>query len=239
MNFGISLWILCILLIHCNFVLFAECAPSKDDGAGPSAQTNSKKQEGSTLAVVLFIQKNNFSHFLVEKVAKFPTDLLPSSLEWIFSLMEWLAKEWPNLAKEPNIVDGTRIIEKLKETAVGTPQMVMRRNEKEVALDFAVYFREYQMDKIEERERKREKEREKRINEGTFNQQEWKEEEKAWKKKLTKAKYPNTKEYIFLPNLEKVINEVTKKIFQGFLENIFLSSLALFLFTCITIIIRD
>jgi hypothetical protein len=141
-------------------------------------------------------------------VDKFPTHLMPPSLEWIFSLLEWVAKEWPKLAKRPNIVDGMpRVIEKMKEKNVGTPQIEKRQNEKEVALDLA-NFGEYQLDKMEERNRKKEEEREERIKEGKFNPEEWEREDKAWMKKLTKAKYSNAKELSFWTILEKVINEV-------------------------------
>jgi hypothetical protein len=35
-------------------------------------------------------------------------------LEWIFLLLEWLAANWPELAKLPDIVEGVIISEKLK-----------------------------------------------------------------------------------------------------------------------------
>jgi hypothetical protein len=50
-------------------------------------------------------------------VDKFP--YLHESLAWIFSLLEWVAKSWPNHAKQPNIVDGMpNVIEKMKEKSV-------------------------------------------------------------------------------------------------------------------------
>jgi hypothetical protein len=44
-----------------------------------------------------------FPHFSVEMVDKFPTHLLPPSLAWMFELLEWVTKNWPNLAKQPDI----------------------------------------------------------------------------------------------------------------------------------------
>jgi hypothetical protein len=44
-----------------------------------------------------------FSQFSVEMVDKFPTHLLPPSLAWMFELLEWVAKSWPNLTKLPDI----------------------------------------------------------------------------------------------------------------------------------------
>jgi hypothetical protein len=38
----------------------------------------------------------------------------------MFSLLEWVAKSWPNLAKQPNIVEGIqRVIEEMKGKRMG------------------------------------------------------------------------------------------------------------------------
>jgi hypothetical protein len=53
-------------------------------------------------------------------------------LQWIFLLLEWLAKNWPMVAKDPDIVERTpMVIGKLKEKS---------RTE---IVDFALYFRDF------------------------------------------------------------------------------------------------
>jgi hypothetical protein len=39
-------------------------------------------------------------------VDKFPTHLLHPSLAWMFALLEWVTKSWPQLAKQPDIIEG-------------------------------------------------------------------------------------------------------------------------------------
>jgi hypothetical protein len=121
-------------------------------------------------------------------------------LEWMFALFGWLAKNWPNLENQPNILEGTPIIEKMKEKSV-----------KEVT-QFTIPFRDYMKDKEEKEEKIQEKNTDDDDNEekGTVDVEKEKEkEEKLWARhNLVHGKYPNTKEMAILSILENIFNKV-------------------------------
>jgi hypothetical protein len=115
---------------------------------------------------------------------------LSPSLQWIFALFEWLAKNWPNLENQPNILEGTPIIKKLKESV------------NEIA-QFAVHFREFIQDKEEKGGKIQE--------EGKIvDDKEEKERERKYCARhiLNLRKYPNTKEMTFFGILENILNKV-------------------------------
>jgi hypothetical protein len=112
----------------------------------------------------------------------------------MFALFGWLAKNWPSLENQPNILEGTPIIEKLKEKSV-----------KEIT-EFAIHFRDYMPDREEQEEKIQE------VN--TVGDKEEREKEKDKDKKwwtrynLVHGKYPNTKELSILSILENIFNKV-------------------------------
>jgi hypothetical protein len=155
-------------------------------------QVNPTIQVEARLVRLMAINENdNLSTILVEIVDKFP--FLHASLEWIFQLVEWLAKNWPNLEKYPDIVELPQmVIENLKEKSV-----------KGIA-EFAEYFREYLPNKVE-------------TGGESINYEDQAEAEadkmKAEKKQAARhnfvhVKYPNTKEMSVWTSLEKILNDV-------------------------------